>query len=127
MKKYSAIQIDAQGVITHFEEKPAKPENNLYRYRSFTIFAPETLELFTTYIAAGTIPISRDDSFNGCTHVDRVKTFQIKGTWFDIGSKESLEEANKVPAVFAKKHSIRRGPGTERVITNPILAVRRIR
>jgi NDP-sugar pyrophosphorylase family protein len=25
-----------------------------------------------------------------------VKTFQIKGKWLDIGSKETLENANKV-------------------------------
>src|SRR5437660_609378 len=25
-----------------------------------------------------------------------VQTYQIKGTWFDIGSKETLEEANKI-------------------------------
>jgi NDP-sugar pyrophosphorylase family protein len=29
-----------------------------------------------------------------------VKTFQIKGTWFDIGSKETLEEANQIFAQF---------------------------
>src|SRR6476620_1608750 len=29
MKKYSAIRTDAEGVITHFEEKPAKPETTL--------------------------------------------------------------------------------------------------
>jgi NDP-sugar pyrophosphorylase family protein len=28
-----------------------------------------------------------------------VKTFQIKGKWLDIGSKEALEEADKI---FAK-------------------------
>jgi len=70
MKKYSAIQIDAQGVITHFEEKPAKPETTLTGIALY-YFAPETLELFTTYIALAIIPISRDDSFNGCTHVDQ--------------------------------------------------------
>jgi NDP-sugar pyrophosphorylase family protein len=31
-----------------------------------------------------------------------VKTFQIKGTWFDIGSKETLEEANQIFAQFAR-------------------------
>jgi NDP-sugar pyrophosphorylase family protein len=30
-----------------------------------------------------------------------VKTFQIKGTWFDIGSKETLEEANEIFAKFS--------------------------
>ncbi len=102
MKKYSAIQIDAQGVITHFEEKPAKPETTLTGIALY-YFAPETLELFTTYIAAGNNP-DQPGRFIQWLHTRRpVKTFQIKGTWFDIGSKESLEEANKVFAAFARK------------------------
>jgi len=102
MKKYSAIQIDAQGVITHFEEKPAKPETTLTGIALY-YFAPETLELFTTYIAAGNNP-DQPGRFIQWLHTRRpVKTFQIKGTWFDIGSKESLEEANKVFATFARK------------------------
>jgi NDP-sugar pyrophosphorylase family protein len=31
-----------------------------------------------------------------------VKTYQIKGTWFDIGSKETLEEANQIFAQFVR-------------------------
>ncbi len=102
MKKYSAIQIDAQGVITHFEEKPAKPETTLTGIALY-YFAPETLELFTTYIAAGNNP-DQPGRFIQWLHTRRpVKTFQIKGTWFDIGSKESLEEANTVFAAFARE------------------------
>ena len=52
IKKYSAITIDNEGVITHFEEKPAKPETTVTGIALY-YFAPETLELFTTYIAAG--------------------------------------------------------------------------
>jgi glucose-1-phosphate thymidylyltransferase len=100
MKKYSAIKIDAQGVITHFEEKPPKPETTLTGIALY-YFAPETLELFTTYIAAGNNP-DQPGRFIQWLYTRRpVKTFQIKGTWFDIGSKESLEEANKVFAAFA--------------------------
>jgi len=29
-----------------------------------------------------------------------VRRHQIKGTWFDIGSKETLEEANQIFAQF---------------------------
>jgi len=100
MKKYSAIEINAEGVITHFEEKPAKPETTLTGIALY-YFAPETLELFTTYIAAGNNP-DQPGRFIQWLHTRRpVKTYQIKGTWYDIGSKESLEEANRVFARFA--------------------------
>ena len=88
-------------MITHFEEKPAKPESTLTGIALY-YFAPETLELFTTYIAAGNNP-DQPGRFIQWLYTRRpVKTYQIKGTWFDIGSKETLEEANEIFAEFAK-------------------------
>jgi glucose-1-phosphate thymidylyltransferase len=99
MKKYSAIKTDADGVITHFEEKPEKPETTLTGIALY-YFSPETLELFTTYIAAGNNP-DQPGRFIQWLHTRRpVKTYQIKGTWYDIGSKETLEEANNIFAKF---------------------------
>jgi glucose-1-phosphate thymidylyltransferase len=49
IKKYASIKIDGEGVITHFEEKPEKPESTLTGIALY-YFAPETLELFTTYV-----------------------------------------------------------------------------
>lgn len=95
MKKYSAIKTDAQGVITHFEEKPEKPETTLTGIALY-YFAPETLELFTTYIVAGNNP-DQPGRFIQWLYTRRpVKTYQIKGVWYDVGSKETLEEANKI-------------------------------
>src|SRR5262245_2332139 len=101
MKKYSEIKIDRDGVITHFEEKPQKPETTLTGIALY-YFAPETLALVTTYIAAGNNP-DQPGRFIQWLYARRpVKTYQIKGTWYDIGSKETLEEANKIFAKFAK-------------------------
>jgi glucose-1-phosphate thymidylyltransferase len=101
IKKYASIQIDAEGVITHFEEKPAKPESTLIGIALY-YFAPETLELFTTYIVAGNNP-DQPGRFIQWLYTRRpVKTYQVKGTWYDIGSKETLEEANSIFAQFAK-------------------------
>lgn len=95
IKKYAAIKTDADGVITHFEEKPEKPESTITGIALY-YFAPETLELFTTYIAAGNNP-DQPGRFIQWLYTRRpVQTCQIKGTWYDIGSKETLEEANKI-------------------------------
>jgi glucose-1-phosphate thymidylyltransferase len=100
MKKYSAIKTDADGVITHFEEKPAKPETTLTGIALY-YFSAATLELFRTYIAAGNNP-DQPGRFIQWLYTRRpVKTYQVKGTWYDIGSKETLEEANKIFARFA--------------------------
>ncbi|MGI8957327.1 MAG: nucleotidyltransferase family protein [Chthoniobacterales bacterium] len=101
MKKYSAIQTDEDGIITRFEEKPENPETTLTGIALY-YFAAETLELFTTYIAAGNNP-DQPGRFIQWLYTRRpVKTYQIKGTWYDIGSKETLEEANKIFAQFVK-------------------------
>ncbi len=100
MKKYSAIKTDEEGIITRFEEKPEKPDTTLTGIALY-YFAPETLELFTTYIAAGNNP-DQPGRFIQWLHTRRpVKTYQLKGTWYDIGSKETLEEANKIFARLA--------------------------
>ncbi|MDQ3117328.1 MAG: nucleotidyltransferase family protein [Verrucomicrobiota bacterium] len=99
MKKYSAIKTDEEGIITHFEEKPEKPETTLTGIALY-YFAAETLELFTTYIVAGNNP-DQPGRFIQWLYTRRpVKTYQIKGTWYDIGSKETLEEANQIFAEF---------------------------
>ena len=95
MKKYSAIKTDGDGVITHFEEKPANPESTLTGIALY-YFSGETLQLFTTYIAAGNNP-DQPGRFIQWLYTRRpVKTYQIQGTWYDIGSKETLEEANRI-------------------------------
>ncbi len=100
MKKYSAIKVDHEGVITHFEEKPANPDTTLTGIALY-YFAKETLELFTTYIVAGNNPDQPGRFIQWLYSRRPVKTYQVKGTWYDIGSKETLEEANRIFAEFA--------------------------
>ncbi len=95
IKKYSAITLDDEGVITSFEEKPTDPKSTLTGIALY-YFSGETIALFTTYLAAGNNP-DQPGRFIQWLHTrKRVKTFQIRGTWFDIGSKETLEEANEL-------------------------------
>ena len=95
MKKYANIEINSDGVITHFEEKPANPKSTLAGIALY-YFSRETIPLFTTYLAAGNNPDQPGRFIQWLYQRKPVKTFQIKGTWFDIGSKETLEEANRI-------------------------------
>ena len=95
VKKYCHIGLDAEGVITNFEEKPAKPESTLTGIALY-YFSRETIPMFTTYTAAGNNPDQPGRFIQWLYKQTPVKTHQIKGTWFDIGSKETLDEANKI-------------------------------
>jgi glucose-1-phosphate thymidylyltransferase len=99
MKKYGAVSIDKNGVITHFEEKPEKPKSTLASVALY-YYSRETLPLFTTYLAAGNNPDQPGRFLQWLYPRKPVRTFQIKGRWLDIGSKETLENADKI---FAKK------------------------
>jgi len=99
MKKYASITTDADGVITEFEEKPPDPKNTMAGIALY-YFSREVVPLFTTYIAAGNNPDQPGRFIQWLYQRKPVKTFQIKGTWFDIGSKETLDEANQIFARF---------------------------
>jgi len=101
MKKYASITTDAENVITEFEEKPPEPKNTMAGIALY-YFSREIVPLFTTYIAAGNNPDQPGRFIQWLYQRKPVKTFQIKGTWFDIGSKETLEEANQIFARFVQ-------------------------
>ena len=92
---------DSDGVITQFEEKPAEPKNTVAGIALY-YFSRELVPLFTTYIAAGNNSDKPGRFIQWLYQRKPVKTYQIKGTWFDIGSKETLEEANQIFAQFAR-------------------------
>ena len=99
IKKYSSITTDSEGVVTLFEEKPPEPKNTIAGIALY-YFSRELVPLFTTYVAAGNNPDQPGRFIQWLYPRKRVKTYQIKGTWFDIGSKETLEEANAIFAQF---------------------------
>ena len=95
IKKYSAITMDAAGILTSFEEKPNAPKSTLTGIALY-YFSRETVPLFKTYLAAGNNPDQPGRFMQWLHSRKRVQTHQIRGTWFDIGSKETLEEANEL-------------------------------
>ena len=95
IKKYGNISVDADGIITRFEEKPEKPQGTLAAVAVY-YYSPVVLSLLTTYLAAGNNP-DQPGRFVQWLYTRRpVKTFKIKGKWLDIGSKETLENADQI-------------------------------
>ena len=101
IKKYSAITMDDEGVITSFEEKPAQPTSTLTGIALY-YFSRDTIPLFKTYIEEGNNPDQPGRFIQWLYPRRRVKTHQIHETWFDIGSKETLEKANVLFRQFVR-------------------------
>jgi glucose-1-phosphate thymidylyltransferase len=95
IKKYGVVTVDANGVITSFEEKPKEPKSDLAAIALY-FYSKNILSLFTTYIAAGNNPDQPGLFLQWLFRRKPVKTFRITGQWLDIGSKETLEEANRL-------------------------------
>jgi glucose-1-phosphate thymidylyltransferase len=95
IKKYGNISVNADGIITRFEEKPEKPQGTLVAVAVY-YYSPAVLALLTTYLAAGNNPDQPGRFVQWLYTRKPVKTFQIKGKWLDIGSKETLENADKI-------------------------------
>jgi len=97
IKKYGNITVDAEGIITRFEEKPDNPQGTLAAIALY-YYSPAVLSLLTTYLAAGNNP-DQPGRFVQWLHTRKpVNTFQINGKWLDIGSKETLEKADAILA-----------------------------
>jgi glucose-1-phosphate thymidylyltransferase len=95
IKKYATVSTDGSGVITAFEEKPQKPTSTLAAIALY-YYSRSVLPLFVTYLATGNNP-DQPGRFLQWLYVRKpVHTFELKGEWLDIGSKETLEAADRM-------------------------------
>ena len=101
IKKYNSISVDAQGKITFFEEKPKNPQSTLTGIALY-YYPRQTLALIKQYIAEGNNPDQPGRLVQWLYPRTPVYTWRVPGLWYDIGSKETLEEANKIFAKFNK-------------------------
>jgi glucose-1-phosphate thymidylyltransferase len=98
IKKYNSISTDTAGRITFFEEKPKTPTSTLTGIALY-YYPKSTLPLIRQYIADGNNPDQPGRLVQWLYPRIPFYTWTVPGLWYDIGSKETLEEANKI---FAK-------------------------
>ena len=99
IKKYNSVSVDAAGQITFFEEKPKHPTSTLTGIALY-YYPKHTLPLIQQYMAEGNNPDQPGRLVQWLYPRTPVYTWRVPGTWFDIGSKETLAEANEI---FARK------------------------
>ena len=95
IKKYNAISTDADGRITFFEEKPAQPRSTLTGIALY-YYPRQTLPLIRQYVAEGNNPDQPGRLVQWMYTRTPFYTWRVPGLWFDIGSKETLEEADRI-------------------------------
>jgi glucose-1-phosphate thymidylyltransferase len=95
IKKYNSISTDAAGRITFFEEKPKNPTSALTGIALY-FYPRATIPLIKQYVAEGNNPDQPGRLVQWLYPRTPVFTWRVPGIWFDIGAKETLEEANKI-------------------------------
>lgn len=93
-KKFSTVFLDDEGVITSFEEKPENPKSTLIGIALY-FYPRKVLPLIRQYIKEGNNPDQPGRFVQWLYKRLPVYTWVVKGKWFDIGSKETLEVADK--------------------------------
>jgi glucose-1-phosphate thymidylyltransferase len=99
IKKYNSITLDAEGKITFFEEKPKAPTSTLTGIALY-YYPKSVLPMIHQYMAEKNNPDQPGRLVQWMYQRTPVYTWRVPGIWFDIGSKESLEEAN---VIFSKR------------------------
>jgi glucose-1-phosphate thymidylyltransferase len=101
MHEYNQIEVDADGRITFFEEKPAHPRTTLAGVALY--YYPRSAQpLVRQYLAEGNNPDQPGRLIQWLYPRTAVYTWRLPGEWYDIGSAETLQEADRI---FSQSHS----------------------
>ena len=95
IRKYNAIEVDDEGRITFFEEKPERPRSTLTGIALY-FYPASVLPLVRRYLAEGGNPDQPGRLVEWLYPRTAVHTWPVPGQWYDIGSEETLREANEV-------------------------------
>jgi glucose-1-phosphate thymidylyltransferase len=94
-KKYGVVSLDAAGRLTRFEEKPKQAATTLIGIALY-YYPKAVVPMIRQYVAEGNNPDQPGRLVQWLYPRTPVFTWQVPGLWYDIGSKETLEEANRI-------------------------------
>jgi glucose-1-phosphate thymidylyltransferase len=95
VKKYNSIELDDSGKIKFFEEKPKAPRSTLTGIALY-FYPKAVLPMIKQYVAEGNNPDQPGRLVQWLYPRIPVYTWTVPGMWYDIGSRETLEEANRI-------------------------------
>jgi glucose-1-phosphate thymidylyltransferase len=94
-KKYSEVHTDMNGHITSFEEKPEYPTTTVIGIALY-YYPKDLIPTIKQYVEDGHNADQPGRLIQWLYPRIPVFTWSLPGLWYDIGSKETLEEANRI-------------------------------
>ena len=95
MPKYSMVEVDDEGLLTSFVEKPAEPTSTLSCIALY-FYPRETLGEVRRYLTEGNNPDQPGRYVAWLIRQQPVYTWRLEGLWYDIGGLEALQEADRL-------------------------------
>lgn len=95
LRRTGVVDIDREGKVLSFEEKPENPKSNL-AVPPFYIYKADTLPLISRFIAQGNNPDAPGNFIPWLIQYKDVYAYHFHGNRYDIGTLESYEEVQKL-------------------------------
>ncbi len=92
-KQYGVVEVE-ENIVVDFEEKPVRPKSTLVSTGIY-FFPKRTLALIEKYISQGNSPDRTGDFIKWLHKREKVYAYITDKKWYDIGSIEQLEEADR--------------------------------
>ena len=93
IRRYNEIELDGEGRLTYFEEKPEHPRSTLTGIALY-FYPRESLWRVREYLEAGNNPDQPGRLVEWLYPREPVYAWLVPGRWYDIGSAETLAEAD---------------------------------
>jgi glucose-1-phosphate thymidylyltransferase len=94
IRRYNAIELDADDRVTFFEEKPERPRSTLTGIALY-LYPRSSLGLVREYLDGGNNPDQPGRLVEWLYPRVPVYAWRVPGRWYDVGSKETLAEADR--------------------------------
>lgn len=95
MSEYNQVEVDSEGRVVFMEEKPTAARTTLAGIALY-YYPRRVLPLIRQYLAEGNNPDQPGRLPEWLYPRTHVYTWQIPGEWYDIGSAETLQEADTI-------------------------------
>jgi len=95
LQKTGVAELDEDGRVLSFEEKPVKPKSN-FAVPPFYLYKKKTLPLIHSYIKEGNNTDSPGQFIRWLVNENPVYAFRFSGMRYDIGSLVSYQEAQRL-------------------------------
>ena len=92
-KNYGVVKVE-DNIVVHLEEKPKEPKSTLVSTGIY-LFPRNTIKLIEKYLSEGNNPDKTGDFIEWLHKREKVYAYITGKKWYDIGSFEQLEKANK--------------------------------